>query len=162
MVIDKLIWEGKEIDSYDGKVIDEIIFDGEVCSFGENAEASSDENRYVNLQDAVPGPMSVDILGKSEQNTYEGYNLIPYPYYYASRTIYGVNFTVNDDGTVLGNGTATGEIPDNIARFSMLTGSYAITLEPGTYRLSGCPEGGSSSTYYMQSTFGADYGKKNI
>ncbi len=36
-----------------------------------------------------------------------GKNLVPYPYSYDTRTINGVDFTVNSDGSILINGTAT-------------------------------------------------------
>lgn len=36
-------------------------------------------------------------------------NLIPFPYHYGSRTINGVTWTVNDDGTITANGTATAD-----------------------------------------------------
>ena len=37
----------------------------------------------------------------------KGYNLIPFPYYYNSQTINGITWTVNADGSVTANGTAT-------------------------------------------------------
>ena len=45
-------------------------------------------------------------------------------------------FTVNSDGSVLANGTTT----------SALYNIHDLHLEPGTYTLSGCPEGGASSS----------------
>ena len=57
-------------------------------------------------------------------------------------TISGVTCTVNDDGSVTLNGTATG----NHVNFSIKENFY---LPNGEYILSGCPKGGSTNTYYF-------------
>lgn len=52
----------------------------------------------------------------------------------------GITYTINNDGTITVNGTPTAS-----------SGMYqTITLPSGTYKLSGCPSGGSSSTYYVE------------
>lgn len=63
-----------------------------------------------------------------------------------TNTIQGVTFTVNDDGTVTANGTATAdaELTLNINSPSAIQG-----LETGNYKLSGCPSGGGSGTYRL-------------
>lgn len=73
-----------------------------------------------------------------------GKNLMPYPYYETTRTVGGVTFTDNGDGTITVNGTAT-----NSAYFKLQNTSWnnQLPLEAGTYTLSGCPSGGSGSTY---------------
>ena len=53
----------------------------------------------------------------------------------------GITFTVNDDGTITVNGTAS-----NDCYFALIDTDYAQAL-PFPVRLSGCPSGGSSSTY---------------
>ena len=60
-------------------------------------------------------------------------------------TYRGVSVTVNSDGTLYLQGTATG----NFAFYLEYT-NYGLV--PGDYYLSGCPSGGSSSTYYMRVT----------
>lgn len=67
----------------------------------------------------------------------------------SDKTVYGVTFTVNDDGSVTANGTATENIFFNLGAFK---------LEPGDYKLSGCT-GGSTSTYllYIQKPGGVGY-----
>ena len=45
--------------------------------------------------------------GKSEQETTTGKNLLPYPYTETSMSINGITFIVNEDGTVIINGTAS-------------------------------------------------------
>jgi hypothetical protein len=57
-------------------------------------------------------------------------------------TIKGVTCTVNDDGSVTLNGTATG----GHVNFSIKGNFY---LPNGEYILSGCPKGGTTSTYYL-------------
>lgn len=59
-----------------------------------------------------------------------------------SQTISGVTFTVNGDGTVALSGTAV----SNITSFFIRREAPALT---GNMILSGCPEGGSTSTYRL-------------
>lgn len=74
-------------------------------------------------------------------------NLIPYPYTDGmSRTANGVTFTVNSDGSVTVNGTATSD-----ADFMLLRGPIQSYSE--SYFLSGCPTGGSDTTYYISESF---------
>lgn len=54
----------------------------------------------------------------------------------------GVTFTVNDDFSITVNGTATG---GNAVLVLSRTGGFSI--EEGSWILSGCPEGGSGTTY---------------
>lgn len=59
-------------------------------------------------------------------------NLIPYPYAETTKTANGVTFTVNSDGSVTVNGTATSD-----ADFMLLRGPIQSYSE--SYFLSGCP-----------------------
>lgn len=72
-------------------------------------------------------------------------NLLPYPYDYGTRVYRGITFTDNGDGTITTNGTATAyaDYPLQL-RTDSVTPFY---LPDGTYTISGCPSGGSSSTY---------------
>lgn len=92
-------------------------------------------------QDGVPSPENhVEI--KSVENPVImvcGKNLIPYPYTFGSRTMSGVTFTDNGDGSITANGTATGAISYYLAS--------DFTLPRGQYIFSGCPSGGGLSTY---------------
>ena len=68
-----------------------------------------------------------------------GKNLIPYPYTDGTKTLNGVTFTVNNDGTITVNGTATSLTVFFIAD----TDNNKIKLSLGvSYSLSGCPVGG--------------------
>lgn len=57
-----------------------------------------------NIADGVQTPVK-KITGKTVKTT----NLIPYPYADKTKTINGITFTVNTDGTITVNGTATKE-----------------------------------------------------
>lgn len=75
-------------------------------------------------------------------------NLIPYPYTETTKTANGVTFTVNSDGSITVNGTAT-----SAADFMLLRGPIQGYSE--SYFLSGCPSGGSDTTYYISEDFTA-------
>lgn len=79
-----------------------------------------------------------------------GKNLIPYPYACTTQTISGVTFTVNSDGSVTVNGTATAN-----ATFELETDLQMFTLPAADYFLSGCPSGGSPTSYCMAVANGA-------
>lgn len=75
-----------------------------------------------------------------------GKNLIPYPYYSANGvTTNGITYTINSDGTVTANGTATAN-----SDFYLFLDRYNLFPVNGKQiTLSGCPSGGSTSTYYV-------------
>lgn len=87
-----------------------------------------------------------------------GKNLIPYPYYDGeSKILNGVTFTVNADGSVTANGTATKNTDFRLT--PTLTNEYdtALTLETDTfYTLSGCPTGEGDNTYYLHTNWVSD------
>lgn len=58
-----------------------------------------------------------------------------------TQTVNGITLTVNDDGSITANGTATALVSVNI--------SGDIALD-GEYKLSGCPSGGGNSTYSLR------------
>ena len=60
-----------------------------------------------------------------------------------SQTVSGITFTKNTDGSVVVNGTSTGNIFYLIAD---------LTLPAGTYILNGCPVGGSNAGYSLRIT----------
>ena len=62
----------------------------------------------------------------------------------ASQTINGVTFTINSDDSVTANGTAT---ENSILVVANNNASETIGLKNGTYILTGCPNGGSITTY---------------
>ena len=60
-----------------------------------------------------------------------------------SQTINGVTFTVNSDKSITANGTAT-------TNTILVISEFMPDLPDGDLIFSGCPSGGSLSTYYMQ------------
>lgn len=75
-----------------------------------------------------------------------GKNLLVYPYYQRSHNDNGITFTVNDqDGTI----TANGEV-NNDAPFGEFVLSNNYNWFPNkSYTISGCPQGGSRTTYFI-------------
>lgn len=65
-----------------------------------------------------------------------------------TQTIGGIDFTVEDDGTIEASGTSSDYT------WSAYINENGETLPVGSYILSGCPEGGSSTTYRLQAFAG--------
>lgn len=89
----------------------------------------------------------------------QGQNVITYPYYESSKTENGVQFSIRSDGTIKVNGTATADTYFILHNY-LKGDSNDLTVPFGIYALSGCPKGGSSSTYFMQVTMsmaGSEY-----
>lgn len=63
-----------------------------------------------------------------------------------TQTVNGVTFTVNENGTVIVNGTATADT------FFEVNRSVAGVLNNTSYCLSGCPAGGSAETYFLRAS----------
>ena len=98
-----------------------------------------------------PSPANIrPITGHTSCKLYRhGKNFLKYPYYMDSRTINGVTFTVNSDGSVTANGTCTADNTSfYLARYSG-NADDGLYLPVGKYTLSGCPAGGSHSTYRL-------------
>lgn len=82
---------------------------------------------------------------------YKCKNLLTYPYLYTTRTIQGVDWIDNGDGTVTVSGTNTDTTALSIFNcVTRLDTTIPLFLEAGTYILNGCPSGGSNSTYCIQ------------
>ena len=87
------------------------------------------------MQDGTPSPSS-----PVEIQSVEGRNLQS-PLFTSTRTVNGVTYTPNEDGTFTASGTATP--------------SHSQVLSPrqylpaGDYVISGCPQGGAGRTYYL-------------
>ena len=74
--------------------------------------------------------------------------------YPATQTVVGVTFTNNGDGTITANGTAT-------AKRSLFICSTS-TIKGHKYLLNGCPEGGAYYNFFLETSWGNDYGSGNI
>ena len=86
-----------------------------------------------------------------------GKNLIPFPYASnTAQTVNGVTYTPNSNGSIVIDGTATGQISFEIFKNSQ----KPIMLSAGTYFLSGIPSesGASPTTFYMQVYYDGKWG----
>lgn len=115
-------------------------FPSKITSVGDLVSDTSDAN---NGKYKIP----VKITGK---------NLVSYPYpkttKQETKTVNGITYTDNGDGSITVNGTATGDLAIALSIYTVKKGM--------TYYLSGCPSGGSSSTYYFHLRgYELDYGK---
>ena len=106
---------------YNGAVLDNVVFKPQL-ELGETATAYE------------PYGYKIPLVNSAK-------NLISYPYINTTKTVNGITFTDNGDGTVTANGTATGEAVFRMSCFTVKNGV--------TYYLSGCPKGGSKTTYYF-------------
>ena len=87
-------------------------------------------------------PTEVKVCGK---------NLIPYPYNPSMELSQnGITLTINDDGSIVANGTASALTQFHIYHYYFATNPISI-LPNIKYTLSGC-SGGSSTTYEMRIT----------
>ncbi|MGN0596184.1 MAG: hypothetical protein ACI4J1_02495 [Ruminiclostridium sp.] len=131
-------------------IADMISDDGNVyytvTHYGRNGNVYSNAKFAYMLTKCNSAPTEYEppITGQEITLSAGGKNLIPYPYYDGnSKTYNGITFTVNDDGSITANGTAT-------SSYSIFTFSKNLKLKKGTYILSGCPEGGSDTTFNVQ------------
>lgn len=94
----------------------------------------------VRLTDVSPLEHTLTVKLKSK-------NLLPFPYFHSSMLQAGITYTVNSDGTITANGTATG-------RSEFVLSANKSDWASGNYVLSGCPSGGSTDTYSLQTING--------
>ena len=106
-----------------------------------SAPCVSSEGENVTLEGTAEARFKeFKICGNSKQEVRDGYNLLPNKTS-EELTINGVKFSIHEDGTVTVNGTATANAILN------LLDSKTLDLAEGSYFLSGCPVGGSTSKY---------------
>lgn len=74
-------------------------------------------------------------------------NLLPYPYVETTTTKNGITWTDNEDTTITANGTATA-----LSQFFFAQNEDGGLKPNTTYILTGCPSGGSNSSYGLQAT----------
>lgn len=74
-------------------------------------------------------------------------NMIPFPYYESSHESEGISWTIDEEGIVTADGTATGYSIFTVAYIENILESLVIG---SSYYLTGCPDGGSDTTYCMQ------------
>ena len=112
------------------------------------------------IQDGTPTPDSpIDIVNVGNGGTLEvkstGKNSLPYPYLDTTFEKNGLKFTDNGDGSITVNGTATAQTNFHLTnKITVDDDSKGLELKKGqTYILSGCPSGGSSSTYFLYNNY---------
>lgn len=126
--------------------IDTII---EKADLGIKETVSGEEIHLTDSADSIVKEFA--LFGKATQKTTSGKNLIPYPHSETTHEESGVTFTDNNDGTVTVNGMSTYEDVSVYNVASPWSPKLVVKLQPNTsYILSGCPDGGDSSKYYLQ------------
>nr|DAI41859.1 MAG TPA: hypothetical protein [Caudoviricetes sp.] len=102
------------------------------------AEITLDDSAYRQVR-------GLNLYGYSRQMQTTGAQLIKYPYLKSDGfTNSGITYTVSDDGIITANGTATDQ-----SLFCMAS-ELSDWRPSGEVFLSGCPSGGSPTTYRMQ------------
>lgn len=133
-VISKLDYNGQDITRYNDQTISNINFNGVDYHFAN--ESSATGVGTATCENAVNEPIiDMQISGQSFQDS--GKNILPR---FSNETKNGITTEWQEDGTLRVYGTATAD-----AQFY----TPYITLPPNSYYLSGCPAGGSSSTYRL-------------
>lgn len=97
---------------------------------------------------AVDVPVkAIEINGNIRQETTEGYNILQNIVHKNDEnyTTNGITFTKNNDGSIVANGTATA----NTKYYFVSEGGTRENIKAGTYRITGCPSGGSTSSYRL-------------
>lgn len=109
----------------------------------ETGEAS---DSYIHVEDSAMAELQeIKVDGVCKQNTTTGKNLLPNNA--ESRTLNGVTFTKNSDGTVVVNGTAT------TSCFYNIISDNELPITTTGLILSGTPINGSSSSYRLRATY---------
>ena len=107
-------------------------------------ETKSDINHIHDIS-ASGNPVIMDNLQGGvpfSEMVVSGKNLLKYPYYETTKTVNGITFTDNGDGTITVNGTATAN-----AAF-LIDKNFGFEKE-GNYFLSGCPSGGGLDSFFI-------------
>jgi predicted phage tail component-like protein len=98
------------------------------------------------VENTITDFSSIESLFEFPFSIEDSANLLPNTM--TTQTIDGITFTVNDDGTVKASGTSTDYT------WSAYVNEEGVTLPAGLYRLTGCVQGGSSTTYRLQAFSG--------
>ena len=136
------------------KTITQEMLDALVMFYGGQNTTSQISNFMIrpdSVSDASYAPYSniCPITGRDavEVQTTD-VNILPFPYVETSLSRFGITYTVNDDGTITANGTASAD------SWFVLSNAWPYTADRITgqpIRLSGCPAGGSTSTFFISS-----------
>lgn len=73
-------------------------------------------------------------------------NFMPFPYYHENgKQLNGITWTYDENGVLYANGTASSN-----SAFLIADDSQKVVIPKGSYKMTGCPSGGSGSTYRMR------------
>ena len=138
-----------------------------IINFGKNEKFNSNAGNILihemlgnTIQDGTPSPTSpVDMKSVKVDVTTRTKNIIPFPYFQNNITTNGITFTTLSDGSILANGTATGNAQLRLLEYSV---DNSNLLECGKkYRVSGMPEeipDSNTTVYMMFAVFGGKNG----
>lgn len=104
----------------------------------------------------VAEPLMCEITATSLESVSR--NMLPYPYYNSTVDKDGLTWTVNDDGSITIDGTATAQSTFYLTR-PMSTS--VLRTNGGAYRLGLGVDGQSNTTFFLTGTF-ADSNKENV
>ncbi len=138
-----------------GNVYDRVL--GESDAFGIPITEEA-EGVFISINDSANRPIKKLIIkGTTQDGTMKlpsgskiriiGKNMFPTPYAFSHSITKGVEFTVNEDGTISVNGTATDDLTQSIIN-NLKPIFSSIDAETPLY-ISGCPIGGSGNGYSM-------------
>lgn len=115
------------------------IAQGETLVVDTNIELSDKVTEQIKALNGEVSTLNEALTNEVTTRATNGaHNLLPISA--SSQVVNGITFTVNTDGTVTVSGNATGYA------YLDLVSDY---VELGDYTISGCPSGGSESTYYL-------------
>lgn len=109
------------------------------------------------VQDGTPtpdAPVPVDVVDSPVSVQATGKNLNKLPYEYTNNVSNGITWTLNNDGSVTANGTATGTATNFINFY--FHWSDSVPLHGARIVGSGCPAGGSTNSYCIMLFNGVD------
>ena len=129
-------------------------------SISELKKSNNQKDLLRYLTNVLPNPTDVVILDnaqdtvKSVKAQLANKNLLPYPYVETTTTKNGITFTVNGDGSITVNGTASGVAVFQL--FNLTAGSKPMNVANKTITISGCPSGGSPQSYFLFFSYGGN------
>ena len=109
------------------------------ADIGKVAVTGEASGEFVTCRDSAEWPLlEMEVYGKTEQVKTTGAQLLRITA--SSKTQNGITFTDEGNGIIAIKGTATANANINLGN---------VTLQPGTYTLSGCPTGGNNTKYQL-------------
>ena len=134
-----------------GEEVENLQNDTKQAMFDIKTQCSNVLKGYASCKiNGLADVISIEDISPIEHNLWvkvSSKNLIVYPYQNTTSTISGVTFTDNGDGTITVNGTNNSGKTIYFQPHVSGMWNKSIPIEAGTYTFSGCPEGGSTTTY---------------